>query len=89
MNTVLAQWEEQAGDNSRFNGPRYNNTRTSKSEKWRYWRCDMEDGSKISVNIQAKLSGGKCLLAINHDKLNNAADVKKWRAYWKSFPVQK
>ena len=44
-------------------------TRASQTDNWRYWRAACHDGSKLSVNFQAKPSGDKTSMAINHDNL--------------------
>lgn len=86
MDTALAAWIEKVGNAHEFDGVKIvGKPRTSESEKWRYWRVDLENGSKISVNIQTKPAGDKSSLAINHDKLQHAKDVEFWRAFWKSF----
>lgn len=57
----------------------------SETEKCRHWRCDLEDGSRLSFNIQTKPSGDKSSVAINHDGIAHVDDVERWRAFWKSF----
>ncbi|NCU29907.1 hypothetical protein EOM60_04865 [Candidatus Saccharibacteria bacterium] len=52
---------------------------------WRYWRRDLADGGRLSVNIQGKPSGTKSTLTINHDNLSATEDVETWRSFWKSF----
>ena len=59
--------------------------RISKTEKWRYWRCSLEDGSNVSVNIQTKSNGTSSLLAINQDKLSDSESVERARAFWKQY----
>lgn len=59
--------------------------RVSKTEKWRYWRCDLEDGSRVAFNIQTKSNGDKSSVAINHDGIAHVDDVGRWRAFWKSL----
>ena len=83
MDTALATWLELVSDRAEFDDvPIKGQPRISETEKWRYWRCDLEDGSKLSVNIQTKSPGDKSALAINHDKLSVAEDVDRWRTYW-------
>lgn len=57
---------------------------TSQSEKWRYWRCGLADGTRIAVNISMK-SPAKAALSVQHEKLESADAVEHWRAYWKDF----
>lgn len=59
--------------------------RISQTEKWRYWSCELEDDSKVSVNIQTKPDGQKSMLAINHDKLSSPDAVEQWRSFWRQF----
>lgn len=54
----------------------------SASEKWRYWRCGLVDGTRITVNVGLK-APGKSGLGINHEKLASPEEVERWRALWK------
>lgn len=65
--------------------------RLTDSEKWRYWRCDAEDGSTLSVNITAKPSrtevGTHCArssLAIAHKGIATGRERDIWKSMWKS-----
>ncbi len=58
--------------------------RESQSEKWRYWRVDLDDGSKVSVVISEK-PGGKSVIAIGHEKLADEAAAAGAKAFWKSL----
>ena len=86
MDRVLATWVEQVGEQREFQGDvMIGEPRLSQSEKWRYWRCTLDYGSIVSVNIQTKPSGDKSILAINHDKLESSEAVEAWRSYWRTF----
>ena len=88
MDNVLEKWVQRVDGISKFNGLKISREPSvSQTEKWRYWRCGLEDGSTLSVNIQTKPNGEKSGLAINHDKLSEAEDVEKWRGFWKSFEI--
>ena len=56
----------------------------SSTEKWRYWRCGLADGSKVNVNFSLK-SPGKSALSVQHEQLESREQVEHWRAYWKDF----
>lgn len=85
MDAALATWSEAMNDVRDIDGVDVvGEPRITQSDKWRYWKIDLADGSRINVNIQTKPSGDKSSLAINHDKLLSADDVERWRAYWKS-----
>jgi hypothetical protein len=56
----------------------------NKTDKWRYWRAGLADGSRVNVNIYEK-SAGKSSLGIQHEKLESADQIEHWRAWWKAF----
>ena len=57
----------------------------SRTEKWRYWRVALTDGSKVAVNISAKAKGAACVLAIEHDKLAGKPEAERWKSFWKAY----
>lgn len=56
----------------------------NKTEKWRYWRAGLADGTRVKVNIYEK-APGKSNLSIQHEKLESADQIEHWRAFWKHF----
>lgn len=88
MDDVLAKWVAKVEGVTHFDGVKITREPSvSQTEKWRYWRCGLEDKSSISVNIQTKASGKKSSLAINHDKIQEAGDIERWRSFWKAFTL--
>lgn len=83
MDNALERWQElmagadELSDIALTRGPE-----TSSTEKWRYWRCGLADGSRVNVHIHQK-SPDKAALGIQHDKLESEAQVEHWRAFWK------
>lgn len=61
--------------------------RLTESDKWRYWRVDLDDGSKVSVMFSEK-PGGKTAVAVNHDKLGSADAIADAKAFWKPLLQQ-
>lgn len=59
-------------------------SRSSQSEKWRYWKVNLADGSRVSINIQTK-SPGKSSMAVNHDKIPTQEHIADLKAWWKNF----
>jgi hypothetical protein len=57
----------------------------SRTEKWRYWRVRLADGSRVTVYISAKPGGEASLLAVETGKLAGKAAVGCWKAYWKAY----
>ncbi|WP_062948802.1 MULTISPECIES: hypothetical protein [Brachybacterium] len=54
----------------------------SDTDKWRYWRAAVADGSRVSVNIAAK-DEGRSTLGIEHKGLETADARTAWKDAWK------
>ncbi|MFN4024664.1 MAG: hypothetical protein ACK4MQ_07520 [Hyphomonas sp.] len=84
MDEALAAWQKLAGGRTEFGGVAIAAApETSATEKWRYWRCGLADGTKLTVTITGK-APGKAGLTVTHDKLASAEDKERWRAFWKA-----
>ena len=84
MDAVLERWTSAFDGATEIDGVTITRgIATSATEKWRYWRCGLEDGSAISVNFQTKPGGEKTAVAVNHDKIGEGDEVERWRAFWK------
>lgn len=59
----------------------------SSSDKWRYWRAPLADGTRVSVNISDK-PNGKATVGVNHTKLDSAEAIEFWRPLWKGLLAQ-
>jgi hypothetical protein len=57
--------------------------RTSATRVRHFWRCTLDDGSKVTGAVEAG-SPGKSRVAITHAALTAAADADRWRTYWKA-----
>ena len=57
---------------------------TSSTDKWRYWRAALSDGSRVSLDIYQK-APGKASMGISHTKLDSAESVEHWRAFWRGL----
>ncbi|WGD37624.1 hypothetical protein [Lysinibacter sp. HNR] len=79
------RWETFIADRQDFNTvPVEGEASISGANEWRYWRCRLEDGSRISVDIYQKVPE-KVTFSLNHSKLESAEKVEQWRAYWKGL----
>lgn len=84
MDQVFLHWQEFVKEVDHFNQVGFSSSpQTSETQKWRYWRVGLQDGSRLSIIINQK-STDKVLLAVNHEKLDNAKAVEDWKAYWKT-----
>lgn len=85
LDSVLETWQARVKGVGDFNGvPLEGPPRVSSSDKWRYWRVNLADGTQVSVNIGLK-SEGKIGLAVDHAKLADKDAADSWKAFWKSF----
>ena len=61
----------------------------SRTEKWRYWRVPLADGSKVVVTVSAKPGAGgegdASVLAATSDRLAAKDDVARRKSFWKAF----
>ena len=85
MDDVLQGWQEQVGATRQFDGVALAaDPEVTKTDKWRYWRVSLVDGTRVLVNISDK-STGKALLQVNHEKLPDKVAVERWKSYWKEI----
>ena len=62
---------------------------TSATEKWRYWRVPLADGTRAQVDISVRqVADGapvKAVVSVQHSKLESAADIPPRKAAWKAL----
>jgi hypothetical protein len=89
MDEVLERWLAllaAAPEQDAFDGvPWAAEPAVSRTEKRRYWRVPLADGSKVTVTISDKPGGDGSILAATSDKLAGKEDAGRWKAYWKAF----
>jgi hypothetical protein len=85
MDAALRAWVDLVAGRDSFGGvPVQDEPSTSSTERWRYWRAALTDGSRIAVTISAK-PGGKSSLGIGHTKLGSPEEVERWKAIWREM----
>lgn len=85
MDDALAAWGQLVAKRTEFAGVEITGEpRISRTEKWRYWRADLADSSKLAIDIYDK-PGGKAVLAINHEKIADAEAAAGWKTFWREF----
>lgn len=81
----LQKWHDAFAASAGVDGVAFaGSPRVSDSEAWRYWRCGLDDGSKIVVTIGQK-PGNKVTVAVQHAGLADAAAVARWKAVWRQL----
>jgi len=56
----------------------------SKSEKWRYWRVNLQDGSRVTITAGTK-TAEKSTLTFSNEKLKGKDDIESWKVFWKNY----
>lgn len=83
--SALDAWVALAGDREEFGGVAVESEpSTSSSEKWRYWRVPLADGTRVALNFSDK-AVGKCTVGLVHTKLDSAEAIAYWRPVWKDL----
>lgn len=57
---------------------------TSATEKWRYWRVKLADGTRVTVTVSDK-AAGRSTVAVQHSKLESAEHIDAWKQVWKDL----
>jgi len=57
----------------------------SRTEKWRYWRVRLADGTKVTAYVSAKAGAETSLLGVETGGLTGRAAISRWRAFWKAY----
>lgn len=81
---VFAAWRAGAQKLDQFRGVAIEKASHSTTPKWRNWRANLADGSKVVVGITQK-GENKTLFGLAHQKLPDQATMETWRTYWKEF----
>jgi hypothetical protein len=83
MDTVLARWQAAMARRKQLAGIAISHgPDVSRTDKWRYWRCSLVDGTRISVGIGDK-DNGRAVLGVGHERLDSPQAVERWRAFWR------
>jgi len=84
MDAALTAWIALVDDRSSFNGLAVTDEpTTSATAKWRYWRCGLEDGSRVNVTVNES-APGKCRVAVQHSRLVSPEAAAECKAYWRA-----
>lgn len=83
--SALEAWVALAGEREEFGGVEVEAPgAASSTEKWRYWRVPLADGTRVALNFSDK-AGGKCSVGLVHSKLDPAEAIEFWRPVWKDL----
>lgn len=85
---ALAAWLELVDGREEFGGvPIEAPAATSSTEKWRYWRVPLADGTRVALNFSDK-KNGKSTVGLTHTKLDSAEAIEYWKPVWKDLLAQ-
>lgn len=57
---------------------------TSSTPKWRHWRVNLSDDTKLTVSATDK-GEKKSILSVTNAKLKSSSDAERWRQYWREI----
>ncbi|MGN0099852.1 MAG: hypothetical protein ACI39C_02830 [Dietzia sp.] len=87
--SALQAWIELVAGREEFGGiPVDGEASVTRSEKWRYWRVPLADGTRVALNFSDKTagkSGQKAAVGLVHTKLDSAEAIDYWRPVWKEL----
>lgn len=89
LDDAMDWWLDKVGDGAEFSDISFaDEPAASTTDKWRHWRVNLADGSKVIVSTMQK-APGKAQLAVTSQKLGSSEGVEHWRAFWKQFLASK
>jgi len=78
-------WQRQIGRTRNFDGVAFaGEPASSRTDKRQYWRVTLANGSKVTA-IAGDKGKDSALLTVAHERLAKAAEMQRWKAYWKAF----
>ena len=95
MDEVLERWMARLPDDPAaavFDGVGFaGEPSVSRTDKWRYWRVTLVDGSRVTVTIAdkpggaAKAGGPASSLAVTSSKLGTREESARWKSFWRAY----
>ena len=85
LDDALGRWCAAVGTPASIGGVEIESgPETSATERWRYWRCALADGSRVNVNISMK-TPDKAVISVQHEQLASEDLGEHWRTLWKAI----
>lgn len=83
QDAAFAAWTKLAKRHATCDGVKIDGPpRVTKSEKWRYWRASLADGSRVTISVAAK-DGGKSVVTVDQEGVTTKAAAARWKLYWR------
>ena len=82
IDDALSWWLEKNNGVTSYNDQKVVTSSTTQTEKWRYWRAVLSDGSKVVVAIHQKTPTA-AQVSLQHEKLSSSESVAEWHQYWR------
>lgn len=85
MDDVLQRWLDLVGNKRTFNGAdTVSEPSVTTTEKFRYWRAKLADGTRVTVTIW-RMPDGRVSLGVQHRTFPDRTTADACKAYWKEF----
>lgn len=83
QDAALAAWVKHAKRHADCNGVAAEGpARITRTEKWRYWRLALTDGSRVTITIAAK-AADRSVVTADHTGVATKAAAERWKTYWR------
>jgi hypothetical protein len=83
MDDSLGRWTEVVGETGADGVAWTRPPETTSSDRWRYWRGQLEDGSRVIVTVTDK-GPDRSVVSVQHEQLDTPDAADGWRAHWKA-----
>lgn len=88
LDDALTVWANMWDGRQTVNGIPMDSAPThSATDKWRYWRVKLADGTKVTVTIGVSARGGSTV-AVQHAGLSDDDARQEWRTWWRDVMTQ-
>ena len=68
MDETIKRWIEVVSEREEFSGVAISRgPEVSRTDKWRYWRCGLADGSRVVVDV-TDMTPAKSVISVPHEK---------------------
>lgn len=81
---IFQRLSEQLESEFEFGEVNINQTRTSVTPVRSYWRCELDNGTKVVWALEEK-GEAKCLLVVTHTNLTSSESAESWRDFWSRY----
>lgn len=84
LDHTLEAWSAVMAEADEHRGKTLSEPQVSSTEKWRYWRAEFDDGTKLLATIGWR-SNGKPYAAVTHSAFASGDGLPEWKTHWRDL----